>query len=67
MSEKTSPNPGTTLRIRYVRSAIGFNKKQKATVRGLGLTRLNQVVVRPDTPQIRGMVLAIPHLVAIVE
>ena len=64
---KKGSESGGTVRIRYVRSAIGFNKKQKATVRGLGLTRLNQVVERPDTPQIRGMVLQIPHLVAIVE
>ncbi|MBI4455733.1 MAG: 50S ribosomal protein L30 [Acidobacteria bacterium] len=55
------------LRIKYVRSAIGFPSKQKETVRGLGLTRLNQVVERPDTPQIRGMVAKIPHLVTILE
>jgi large subunit ribosomal protein L30 len=36
-------------------------------VKGLGFTRLNQVVERPDTPQIRGMVKKVPHLVEIVE
>lgn len=55
------------VQIRYVRSAIGFTERQKETVRGLGLTRLNQIVERPDTPQIRGMVRKIPHLVTIVE
>jgi large subunit ribosomal protein L30 len=55
------------LRIQYVRSAIGFTKRQKETVRGLGLTRLNQIVERPDTPQVRGMVNKIPHLVTVLE
>lgn len=56
-----------TIRIRYVRSAIGRSKRQKLVVQGLGLRKLNQVVERPDTPQIRGMVAKIPHLVQIVE
>ena len=56
-----------TIRIRYVRSAIGRSKHQKLVVRGLGLRKLNQVVERPDTPEIRGMVAKIPHLVQIVE
>ncbi|HEY3130101.1 MAG TPA: 50S ribosomal protein L30 [Acidobacteriota bacterium] len=55
------------MRIQYVRSAIGFTKRQKETVRGLGLTRLNQIVERPDTPQVRGMVNKIPHLVTVLE
>jgi large subunit ribosomal protein L30 len=58
---------GKTLRIRYVRSATGFARDQKETVRGLGLRKLNQVVERPDTPQIRGMVNKVSHLVAILE
>jgi large subunit ribosomal protein L30 len=56
-----------TIRIRYVRSAIGRSKHQKLVVRGLGLRKLNQVVKRPDTREIRGMVAKIPHLVQIVE
>jgi len=56
-----------TLRIRYVRSAIGRPEKQKRVVKGLGLRRLNQVVERPDTPEIRGMVNKIGHLVEIVQ
>jgi len=54
------------IRIKWVRSGIGFTYHQKTIVRSLGLKRLNQVVVRPDTPQIRGIVAAVPHLLAIV-
>ncbi len=56
-----------SIRIKYVRSSIGRTQHQKNIVRGLGLKRLNQVVERPDTPEIRGMILKIPHLVEIVE
>jgi large subunit ribosomal protein L30 len=55
-----------TIKIRMIGSVIGCPEKQRATVVGLGLRRLNQVVERPDTPEIRGMVRKIPHLVAIV-
>jgi large subunit ribosomal protein L30 len=55
-----------TMRIKWVRSGIGFTYHQKTIVRSLGLKRLNQIVVRPDTPQIRGIVAAVPHLLAIV-
>jgi large subunit ribosomal protein L30 len=41
--------------------------KQRATVRGLGLRRMQQVVERQDTPMVRGMIKKIPHLVAVVE
>lgn len=56
-----------TIRIKWVRSAIGFPYRQGEVVRSLGLRRLNQVVERPDTPQIRGLVARVPHLVTIVE
>jgi large subunit ribosomal protein L30 len=55
------------IRIKWVRSGIGFTYRQKEMVRSLGLRRLNQVVERPDTPQIRGLVARIPHLVTIVD
>jgi large subunit ribosomal protein L30 len=55
------------LKIKYVRSAIGRPNVQKKVVRGLGLTKLQQVVERPDTPEIRGMVNKIGHLVEIIE
>jgi large subunit ribosomal protein L30 len=59
--------PAGTLRIKMIGSVIGCPEKQRATVRGLGLRRLHQVVERVDTPQVRGMVNKIPHLVAIVD
>lgn len=55
------------IKIKQVRSGIGFSRKQRDVLRGLGFRRLQQVVERPDTPAIRGMVRKIPHLVAIVE
>ncbi|PYQ41420.1 MAG: 50S ribosomal protein L30 [Acidobacteria bacterium] len=58
---------GGTIKVRQVGSVIGCTDKQRATVRGLGLRRMHQVVERKDTPAIRGMVKAIPHLVVIVS
>jgi large subunit ribosomal protein L30 len=58
---------GGRLRIRMIGSVIGCPEKQRATVRGLGLRRLHQVVDREDTPAVRGMVKKVPHLVEIVE
>ena len=55
------------LRIKQIGSGIGCPEKQRQTVRGLGLRRMNQVVEREDTPAIRGMVKKVPHLVTIVE
>lgn len=56
---------GNTLHLEYYRSAIGRSWRQKRVVRGLGFTKLRQVVVRPDTPGIRGMVAKVPHLVRV--
>lgn len=56
-----------TVHIKWVRSGIGFPRAMKTRVKSLGLGRLNQIVERPDTPQIRGLVESIPHLVEIVE
>ncbi|MBI4466134.1 MAG: 50S ribosomal protein L30 [Acidobacteria bacterium] len=55
------------LRIKWVKSWIGCTEDQRATVRGLGLRRLHQVVERADTAAIRGMVKKISHLVTVVE
>ena len=55
------------LLIRMIGSVIGCPEKQRATVRGLGLRRLHQVVEREDTPAVRGMVKKVPHLAEIVE
>jgi large subunit ribosomal protein L30 len=53
------------LTLHWVRSGICSPKKQKATLQGLGFTRLGQRVVRPDDPSIRGMVQHVRHLVEI--
>jgi large subunit ribosomal protein L30 len=55
-----------TIKIKQIGSVIGCTDRQRASVRGLGLRRMHHVVERKDTPAIRGMVNAIPHLVAIV-
>ena len=55
------------LRIQYFRSMICTPVKHKKVIKGLGFTRLNQIVEREDTESIRGMVRAVPHLVRIVE
>ena len=55
------------IKIEYFRSAIQAPVKHKKVVKGLGFTRLNQVVEREDTPSIRGMVKTVPHLLRIVE
>lgn len=55
------------LEIKLVRSPIGYNVRQKRTVRALGLRRMQQAVVRPDNPAVRGMVAAISHLVRVEE
>jgi large subunit ribosomal protein L30 len=55
------------IRIEYYRSKNSTPFKHKAVVKGLGFTRLNQIVERVDNESIRGMVKTIPHLVRIVE
>ena len=56
---------GATIQLKWVRSAIQAPVKHKVVIKGLGFTRLNQVIVREDTPSIRGMVAKVPHLVEI--
>ncbi len=55
------------LTITQRRSAIGRSRKQQLTIRALGIRRLHQVVVHEDTPQIRGMIAKVVHLVEVVE
>jgi large subunit ribosomal protein L30 len=54
-----------TIRVRQIKSAIGYDKTQRATLRGLGIRRMHQVVEVQDTPSVRGMINKIPHLVRI--
>lgn len=56
-----------TVRLRQVRSGIGFPDRQRQTLRGLGLRRMRQVVELEDTPAVRGMITSIAHLVKVEE
>jgi len=56
-----------SLSVKLVRSPIGYEKSQRATVRALGLTKMHQVVEQQDTPVIRGMINKVIHLVEVVE
>jgi large subunit ribosomal protein L30 len=64
---KEQSGAGGTVRIQYYRSFIAAPKTQKQIVKSLGLTKLNQVVERPDTPAMRGAVAKVPHLIRIIE
>jgi len=57
---------GKTIRIRWVRSGTGFDRKQKKILESLGLRRLRHVVERPDNPETRGLIARVPHLVEVV-
>ncbi|HEX9934309.1 MAG TPA: 50S ribosomal protein L30 [bacterium] len=55
------------LQITQIHSAIKRGENQKRTIRALGLRRLNQTVVHPDVPQIRGMISRVKHLLKVEE
>ena len=57
----------TKLRVKWVKSAIGYAKDQKATIRALGLRKLQQTVEHEDHPSIRGMIRKVNHLVQVEE
>jgi len=65
MSAKKTNSGVGTIQLKWVRSSICAPTKQKKVVKGLGFTRLYQVIERPNTPAIRGMVAKVPHLVEI--
>lgn len=57
----------STLRITQVKSTIGTKPKHRATMRALGLRRINHTVEHQDRPEIRGMIARVPHLVVVEE
>ena len=57
----------STLVVKQLKSANGTNSRQRDTLRSLGLRRIGQTVERPDSPQLRGMVHAIRHLLVVEE
>ena len=58
---------GKTVRIQQVKSAIGFDRRQRATLRGLGLRKMQQISELEDTPAVRGMINKVRHLVVVLE
>ena len=67
IEEEEEAKPGARIQLKWVRSAIASPVKHKLVIKGLGFTRLNQVIEREDTPSIRGMVAKVPHLVVVVK
>lgn len=63
----TESNEPKKLKITLVKSGIGYSEKHKATLRALGLRKMNQIVVQEDTPTLRGMLLKVNHLVKVEE
>jgi large subunit ribosomal protein L30 len=68
MAKKAAKQSGAKrLKVTLVKSTIGFNRTQAETVTGLGLRRLNHTVELADTPETRGMVHKVRHLVTVSE
>lgn len=63
-SKHIDPN-AKTVRITWVKSAIGYPKQQKATVSALGLRRLGETIEKANSPAIRGMIDRVGHLVSV--
>jgi large subunit ribosomal protein L30 len=60
-------SPGATIKIKLIGSVISTPLKHKIIVKCLGLRKMNQIVVRPDDANFRGMVKKLPHLLMVVE
>jgi len=67
MAQKTEQENSGSIKIQYYRSSIGYPKKQKDTVKALGISKLNQTVEKPDNASMRGIVAKVPHLLRIVD
>ena len=68
MAKKTAAKAAAKkLKITLLRSPIGFNKTQGQTVEGMGLRRIRHSVELPDTPETRGMIHKVRHLVEVTE
>ena len=67
MAKKTEKTSGGSIKVQYYRSSIGYSTKQKNIIKSLGMTKLNQTVMLPDSPASRGIVAKVPHLLRIVD
>lgn len=56
---------GARIRVTQVKSVIGYDRRQRATLRGLGLRRMHQTVELVDTPDVRGLIAKVTHLVKV--
>jgi large subunit ribosomal protein L30 len=66
-AERKGAKSASTVKIKWVVSTISCTDDMRATIRGLGLRRMHQVVERQDTPAVRGMIHKVRHLVEVVE
>jgi large subunit ribosomal protein L30 len=66
-AEKKGAKSAGTVKIKWVVSFIGCTDDMRQTIRGLGFRRMQQIVERQDTPETRGMILKVRHLVKVVE
>jgi large subunit ribosomal protein L30 len=66
-ANETSGVSTKKLMVRWMKSAIGYSVRQKRTLKALGFTKLGQVVEHADSPQMRGMLNAVVHLVEVKE
>lgn len=64
-AETNGSAAAATIRVTYSKSAIGYNKIQKATIRALGFRKLNETRELADTPGVRGMLRKVSHLVTV--
>jgi large subunit ribosomal protein L30 len=66
-AEKKGAKSAGTVKVKWVKSFISCTDDMRQTIRGLGLRRLHQVVERQNTPEVRGMIHKVRHLVEVVE
>ena len=67
MAKNAAAKAAKMLKITLVRSTIGFDKTQAKTVQGMGLRKIRHSVELPDTPETRGMIHKVRHLVTVTE
>lgn len=63
----SKPSTSKRIRIKQVKSEIGYNGRQRATLLGLGIRRLHRVVEVEDSPSVRGMIEKVSHLITVLE
>ena len=67
MANHRTDTKGATVKVRLIRSPVGFNRNQLAVVKGLGLRRIRHTVELKDTPDTRGMIHKVRHLVEVTD